>query len=74
MTNKITRSTRFEDLPDVLTVEEVGRFLGIGRNSAYDLANGDLRGLRIGARRLIVLKAALGSFLGVSKSAGAGTR
>ena len=70
---RITRATRFDDLPDVLTVEEVGRYLGIGRDTAYELANSELGALRIGARRMIVPKTALGVFLGVSNPGRAGT-
>lgn len=73
MHSTISRATRFEDLPDVLTIEEVGRFLGIGRNSAYDLANSTLGALRVGARRMIVPKAALGTYLGLSNTGRAGT-
>jgi hypothetical protein len=35
VTLTVTRKTPFSDLPDVLTVEEVGQDLGIGRNTAY---------------------------------------
>ena len=34
---RITRQTRFEDLPDVLSVEEFRIYLGIGRSTAYEL-------------------------------------
>jgi excisionase family DNA binding protein len=34
---RITRRTRFEDLPDFLSVEEFRTYLGIGRSTAYDL-------------------------------------
>lgn len=50
-------------LPDILTVEEVGRYLRIGRNSAYDLVRRGLNPIRIGRRRLVVPKATLGAFL-----------
>ncbi len=69
----ITRATRFDDLPDVLTAEEVGRYLDISRNSAYELADSELGALRIGSRRMIVPKTALGVFLGVSNPGRAGT-
>lgn len=43
----------------VLTVEEAGRLLGIGRGLAYEAARrGDIPTLRIG-RRLVVPRAAL---------------
>jgi len=73
LNSTISRATRFEDLPDVLTIEEVGRFLGIGRNSVYDLANSTLGALRVGVRRMIVPKAALGTYLGLSNIGRAGT-
>jgi excisionase family DNA binding protein len=73
LTSTISRTTRYDDLPDVLTVEEVGRYLGIGRNSAYELANGELGAVRIGSRRMIVPKTSLGKYLGLSNTGPAGT-
>lgn len=53
------RETRAEHLPDVLTVHEAARYLGVGRNSAYDAARrGEIPTVRIG-RRLLVPRAAL---------------
>ena len=53
------RETRSSSLPDVLTVEQAARYLGIGRNSAYEAArNGAIPAVRIG-RRLLVPKHAL---------------
>jgi hypothetical protein len=72
-TAAISRSTNFNDLPEILTVEEVGHYLGIGRNNAYALSSRDLGAIRLGPRRMIVLKTALGSFLGASKPSAAGT-
>ena len=47
----------------VLTVEEAGRLLGIGRGLAYEAARrGDIPTLRIG-RRLVVPRAALDRIL-----------
>ncbi len=37
MMARVTRQTRFEDLPDFLSVEEFRIYLGIGRSTAYDL-------------------------------------
>jgi excisionase family DNA binding protein len=37
----ITRATRYEDLPDMVTPDEAGRFLGLSRNSAYAWLHGD---------------------------------
>lgn len=53
------RHTRNEDtptlaLPLILTVVEAAETLRIGRSSVYELiASGELRSLKIGARRLI---------------------
>lgn len=55
--------TPYDKLPDILTVEEVARYLRVGRNSAYDLAKQNLNAVRVGPRRLLVSKAALGAFL-----------
>lgn len=50
---------RFEELPDVLTAEEVARVLRLGRNTVYDcLRSGEIPSVRIG-RRLLIPKAAL---------------
>ena len=57
----------FEELPDLLTVEEAGRFLRIGRGVAYELARefvategrAGLPVIRLG-RRLLVPKRQLG--------------
>jgi excisionase family DNA binding protein len=54
----------FEKLPEILSVEEVGHYLRIGRNSAYDLVNGGgLKAIRVSPRHLRITKAALGEFL-----------
>lgn len=37
MPEPITRHTRFEDLPDLLSVEEVRAYLGLGRSTMYEL-------------------------------------
>jgi len=54
-----------EDLPLALTVEDVAKILGIGRNSAYALVHsGALRYVRIG-RQIRVPKSALMDYLGI---------
>ncbi len=51
---------------DVLTVREVQRVLGIGRNATYELiASGRLPSIRVTARRIVVTKRALEAFLGL---------
>jgi excisionase family DNA binding protein len=73
-TDVIGRETLFERLPEILTVEEVGHYLRVGRNSAYDLVKRDeLKAVRVSPRRLIVTKTALGAFLGMSNTTDAGT-
>lgn len=39
----------YEDLPTILTVEDLMSFLGIGKNSAYNLVrSGEIKSIRIG--------------------------
>jgi len=59
----ITRQTRFEDLPDFLSVEEFRTYLGIGRSTAYDLLRrGEVSYVRFG-RVIRVPRAAIESYL-----------
>lgn len=56
--------TNTDDLPLVLTVSEVSKILGIGRNTAYDLIRcGAIKSFRAG-RQIRVPKSALLEFLG----------
>jgi excisionase family DNA binding protein len=58
-TDEFTPGARLDELPDVLTVREVARFLRIGKNHAYDLVKqGRIPAVALG-RRKIVLKTAL---------------
>jgi excisionase family DNA binding protein len=68
-------SLNLADVGDVLTVREVQRILGLGRNSTYELiASGRLPSIRITARRVVVTKQALEAFLRLpSNGNGAGT-
>lgn len=51
---QITRQTRWENLPDYLSIEEMRRYLGLGRSTAYALAAaGTIRSVKIGRRRMI---------------------
>jgi excisionase family DNA binding protein len=55
----ITRSTRFDDLPEFLTPEEFRQYVGIGRGTAYDLLRrGEIPCVRFG-RLIRVPKSAL---------------
>jgi hypothetical protein len=57
-------SRRFEELPDVLTPQDLIAFLPIGRSSVYDaLSTKAIKSIRIG-QRLLITKAALREFLG----------
>ena len=51
------------EVPQVLSVEEAGKVLGLGRTAAYDaIARGDIPHLRLG-RRIVVPMAALRKML-----------
>jgi excisionase family DNA binding protein len=53
------------DTTEVLTVEEAGKVLGLGRSAAYAAARrGDIPSLRLG-RRIVVPKARLRAMLGL---------
>ena len=55
-----------EDLPLALTVEDLAKLLGIGRNSAYNLVHsGELKFVRIG-RQIRIPKSALIKYLGIT--------
>jgi len=52
------------DLPLVLTVSDISKILGIGKNTAYDLIrSGALKSVRVG-RQIRVSKSAFLEFLG----------
>ncbi len=64
------RGGTLADLPEVLTVREVGRFLRIGRNQAYALvASGQVRSCRIGGA-IRVPRSALEQFVEGAATAG----
>lgn len=49
MPREITTPPRYEDLPDLCTVEDVQLFLQIGRNTAYELVkSGAIRSIKFG--------------------------
>ena len=57
----IERTTKFQDLPELLTPAEVRRYLGVGRTTVYDLIQkGELPSKRFG-RLLFIPKHALSS-------------
>jgi excisionase family DNA binding protein len=58
-----TPQPSFEELPDVLTPEDLWRYLPVGRNSVYDLLkSGRIQNTRVG-QKIIITKSALRSFL-----------
>lgn len=52
-----------KDYPDVLTVKEVAKILGIGINSAYKLINEHTIGSRRIGRKIIIPKVCLVDYL-----------
>lgn len=44
----------FKDYPDVVSIEQLMKMLGIGRNKAYELVNsGTIKSIRIGTKHKI---------------------
>jgi excisionase family DNA binding protein len=59
----ITRLTRFEDLPDFLSVEDTRTYLGLGRSTIYELLRRkDLFSVRFG-RVIRIPKTALEKYI-----------
>jgi excisionase family DNA binding protein len=57
------RYTDFDQLPVVLSVEDLTEILGIGRNTAYDLVrSGKIKSIRVG-NQIRISKSALREFL-----------
>ena len=55
--------TDFEQLPLILTVEDITKILGIGKNTAYDLIRcGKIRSVRVG-HKIRISKDSLLEFL-----------
>jgi excisionase family DNA binding protein len=55
-----------ETARDVLSVRDVQRILGIGRNATYELiSSGRLASVRVTRRRIVVTRRALEAFLGL---------
>lgn len=55
--------TNTDDLPLVLTISEISKILGIGKNTAYDLIrSGAIKSVRVG-RQIRVPKAAFLEFI-----------
>jgi excisionase family DNA binding protein len=56
-------TTRFEDLPDILTADETAEYLRLGRSSIYEaIRRKHIRSVRIG-RRILIPKSALRPFV-----------
>jgi excisionase family DNA binding protein len=57
---------QFDEMPDVLTVAEIAKMIRLTENKVYELVkSGEIAGVRVG-RRILVTKAAVLTFLGVS--------
>ena len=55
-----------EEIPAVMTVQQLGAFLGVGRNTAYALVRSNqVKSLRIG-KQLRIPRHAVLSYLGVT--------
>jgi excisionase family DNA binding protein len=55
----VSRATKLDDMPELITIEELAIWLGVGRNTAYALvARGEIKSIRLG-RLLRVAKSAL---------------
>ncbi len=53
----INRKTKLEDLPELLTPMEVRAFLGLGRNTVYELIeSGEIPARRFGQRLFVPKK------------------
>jgi len=66
------RETRAIHLADVLTVTEAARYLGIGRNAAYEaVRRGEIPSVKFGPRCIRVPRAGLQRMLEGSGGAGA---
>jgi excisionase family DNA binding protein len=60
----VTNALRFAELPDILTPQDLIKYLPIGRDSIYAaLKSQAIRSVRLG-QKFIVTKAALREFLG----------
>ena len=50
----VTRQTRFEELPELLSLEEFREFLGISKTTAYEIVRRkEVKNLRFGRRIFI---------------------
>jgi len=68
------QTRRFEELPDILTVDETAEFLRLGRSSVYDAIQARvIPALRIG-RRILIPKSALLAMLDGQLTAPSPTR
>jgi len=64
MERSASKSLRFEELPEILTPEDLFKYLPIGRDAIYAaLKSQTIRNVRIG-QKFIITKGALREFLG----------
>lgn len=60
--------TKISDLPLVLSIDDLAKVLGIGKNTAYDLVrSGRMKSIRIG-HQIRITKSALLDFLGSTEN------
>lgn len=65
----MNRNNNLEHARDVMSVRDVQRILGIGRNATYELiSSGRLASVRVTRRRIVVTLKALEAFLGLSSN------
>lgn len=63
------RDTQLHRLPEVMSVVQAARYLGIGRNAGYEAARrGDIPTIRIGRRVLVPRSALEQKLLGTQQS------
>jgi excisionase family DNA binding protein len=63
MSKRLGSGMKLEELPEVLTIEQIASYCGVGRSTCYDAARrGELPTVRLGSR-LIVPKARFIDFL-----------
>jgi excisionase family DNA binding protein len=66
--DRIDRTTRLEDLPEFLSVDEAARWLGVSRWLIFEGAKrGEIRAAHIG-RRVLIPRRTLAALAGVDQS------
>jgi excisionase family DNA binding protein len=64
---RVSRFTSLEEIPQLVTVAELARFLGVGRGKAYDLVRrGEVEHVRLG-RLVRIPRVAIARFVDAGK-------